>query len=670
MNALILALLTIVGTGSERTLELAEMRVMAATVTPSLLSPLKGIEPGGENSVDELMASILCDPEVVWNVSRASSAAESRMRAGISTIVIREGKSFVVRFDDYDLKISGPFDAPDDGAFLAARLGFAGAEKSIAFDGVLDERKWELLVVLGAIGKEQVSITEVVEALPLESGLSPAEVPLLLDSAPEWVTLLRRRPEAIYEVKCLIAAKTLSLPLETIAVRRQTTEGVGEAMIFHSSEHGTVAVQGNRLIGLGSPRAAAAAELLKNAPAISPELPVSLAGDEVVREMESGSFRTSLATSTRDAFGGGRIDTWRIDGVVEYQDTTGSGKIDFVKIDDHGAGEWTRAYLEIDGEWQPTNIVDVFLEVEFKLPWARSAYRPHEVRVLFNDREIARMEEVIPEGYFRFPLRPQEVRLPDAGGGRNDVYLVTRHLRGGHYVVSNNFNLHFHLIQVSRHVIASNEEEALRLILDKGHLETEGVDAALYANEWELSTDRPDAGKPVELKGIIRNLGDDPLEGARLVLSENGQEIVLLDMPVIQPGDLTGQALTWEPQAGERRYELSVVSEDDLRPANNSIPIIVHCGGDKVPPELSITSPADADELPAGEISLNGTVSDDSELEKVEFNVDGGLWKEAKVDGDRWSASHPFPIGKHSVRIRAVDRSGNTKEAKLQLTVR
>ena len=67
---------------------------------------------------------------------------------------------------------------------------------------------------------------------------------------------------------------------------------------------------------------------------------------------------------------------------------------------------------------------------------------------------------------------------------------------------------------------------------------------------------------------------------------------------------------------------------------------------------------------------LNGTVSDDSELEKVEYNVDGGLWKKAEIDGDRWSASFPFPMGEHSVCIRAIDRSGNITEEKLRLIIR
>jgi hypothetical protein len=612
---------------------------------------------------------VLCNPEIVFDMSRESYAADTPSRAAISSVYLRNGKAFILRFADYDLKISGPFEAPDASSFVASRLGFAGNEASMVFEAVVDGKQQALLMALGAIGKEQVTITDVAGSLPPESGISSAEVPLLLDSAAPLVTLIRRRPEALYEVACLNAARTLSLPIETIAVRCRTEEGTGKATIFLSSEHGTVAVQGNKLTGLGSPRTEAAAGLIDASPTTSAGQPITLAGDEIVREMMEGTFRTSLATSTRDAFGRGQVDTWRIEKVVEYQDTTGSGKIDFVKIDDHGTGEWTRAFLRIDGVWQPTNIVDVFLEIEFKLPWARSAYRPHEVRVIFNGREIARMEEVIPEGYFRFPLRPQEIRLPGAGGGRNEVYLATRHLRGGHYVVSNNFNLHFHLIQVTRHVIASNEEEALRLILEKGHLETEGVDGALYANDWLLSTNRPDAGKPVELKGIVRNLGDDPLEGARLMVTENGQETVQADLPVIHPGDLAGQTLTWKPQPGERAYELKVVTKNDLRPENNAIPIIVLCGGDNVPPELSVTYPAEASEMPAGEVHLNGTVSDDSQVEKVEFNVDGGLWKEAHLDGDNWSASFRFPAGEHSVRIRAVDRSGNIKEEKIELTI-
>ncbi|NUN51070.1 MAG: hypothetical protein HUU15_19870, partial [Candidatus Brocadiae bacterium] len=385
------------------------------------------------------------------------------------------------------------------------------------------------------------------------------------------------------------------------------------------------------------------------------------AGEAILAELTRGTFRIGDAKTSRDAFGRGQVDTWRVDRLAEYVDTTGSGAIDWVRVDDFGEGRWTRSFVLLDGRWQPSNILDVFLEIEFKLPWARDAYHPHDVEVQLNGTTVARMEDSLPEGFYRFQLRPQDLRLPTGAGSVNQVRLVTTHLRGGHYVVTTNFNLVFQLAIVQRWVIADSPEDADRILRASGKFTSGGRDAALYANEWAPVGAPPEAGKPVVLRGLVRNLGGEAIPGGKLVVRSGTTEIASVPLPAVGPADLSPAEVTVTLPAGVHALTVTAEIEGDGRRANDAVPVVVRCGGDAKKPELAVTEPAEGARAPGGNLRLAGTAKDDTALARIELSVNGGLWQ-AVTAAERWEATVAIQKGPNRIRVRAVDGSGNATE--------
>jgi len=407
-----------------------------------------------------------------------------------------------------------------------------------------------------------------------------------------------------------------------------------------------------------------------------------LPGDTILAELTRGVYRTASAKSTLEVWQRGRPDVWRVDsdedgGIdVEYEDTDGDLVPDFVRMRDWPDRGFSRSFVCKEGEWEQSNLLEAFLEIRFQLPWARDAYHEHNVNVILNGEVVAVLTDVLPEGLYRFRVRPQHLRLAADHASTNDVRLVTSHLRGGHYVVSTDFKLVLHMSHISQHVIADNAEQARDVLIKQGNLVTQGVDLAVYDNEWRVEPAAPKDGQDVVIRGVVHNDGEELASGwvlrcRRGAPGAGGEEIAAQPIDALGKGERIDVSCPWKARPGEHR--LFVVAEApqgvrDLREDNNIVAIVVRGGGDSQPPALLIHEPAEASTVRGPAVPFRGTAQDNVGLSTLEYSVDGGLWQDVAVH-ERWEFTLELAAGEHSIRVRLCDSSGLEQSATRKILV-
>jgi hypothetical protein len=405
-----------------------------------------------------------------------------------------------------------------------------------------------------------------------------------------------------------------------------------------------------------------------------------LLGDVIREELGRSAFRTASAVRTRRVWGRDKDDLWlvsirpdkRID--VEYEDTDGDGAPDFVRVRDYPDGPFTRSFILRDGKWEESNILEAYLEVTFKLPWDRSAYHKHDVNVILNDHVIAQLTDVIPQGLYRFPVRPQNLKIGADSAHPNDVRLETLHLRGGHYVVSSDFDLTIRTSQVSRYVVADDPQEAQKVLRESAQLRSAGVDLALYANAFRTDPVAPRADEVTTIRGEVHNVGMEVATGWKLRVhdgdpTKGGTLIAETPLAPVDPGDALPVEQKWQAKPGEHLLYLTLVVPSDVkaqRQDNKQVSVDIVTGGDTEPPALLIAEPAEGAALAAGKITFNGTATDNVAVAALEYNVDGGLWSPIPLK-ERWEISIDLPKGDHRITVRARDTSGLTTEQARQV---
>lgn len=128
-----------------------------------------------------------------------------------------------------------------------------------------------------------------------------------------------------------------------------------------------------------------------------------------------------------------------------------------------------------------------------------------------------------------------------------------------------------------------------------------------------------------------------------------------------------GLLAVWDTEGINGLYALQLlVVDDNARIETATIQVTV----DNNPPEIEILSPA-SDQVfysPATRtISLQAKAADDLQLASVEFYIDG------RLVSTRNSAPYVYPwdvtLGRHRLKVRAVDLAGNLSEAEIDFTV-
>lgn len=399
--------------------------------------------------------------------------------------------------------------------------------------------------------------------------------------------------------------------------------------------------------------------------------------------LDPGTIDWSARPQPSDTDGDGKADRWQtVDestGVLWVgDDTDGDGAVDFVHADMGQDGVFDLSAFRKGKGWERTNLVEAWLEMGFKLPWARGTYKPHDLDVVLNGEVIGKLRDEVPEGNYRFRLPPSALRFgPDGQPQANKVEIKSRHLNGGHYVVNSDFRITLRLTGTRTMVVARSPEAARQQAHALQGVQLSGPDYSLSSSELSIEG-RPAAGQQVVVQVPLRNVGATP--GGPVVVAllraEPGRKGLELTRSEVPGVPLDGELLVklpWTVAPG--RHTLMVVVDpdgttDDPDRRNNQAMIPLTVPGKDAPPTLAINEPTKDAKLTSGALRLVATASDAVGLARVECRIDGGAWQPlSRKAGDSWAASGLLQPGRHTLTVRAVDSGGNAVEAKVAVTV-
>jgi PKD repeat protein len=183
--------------------------------------------------------------------------------------------------------------------------------------------------------------------------------------------------------------------------------------------------------------------------------------------------------------------------------------------------------------------------------------------------------------------------------------------------------------------------------------------------EWDVEVDGPDmpptadagpdlattVGGTAELTGEASSDGEGPVEAWEWECTSHQ------GLPGLY--DLDRMVLTFTPDA-PGTYTFSLRVRDGAGQWSDPDSATVTVVEVDSPPTVTVTSPNDGEDLPAGEVTIEGTASDDNGIEMVEVSVDGVSWT-ACTGTDAWTVGLVMEgWGPRTVQVRVTDSAGNT----------
>ncbi|MCC7494765.1 MAG: hypothetical protein IT204_20580 [Fimbriimonadaceae bacterium] len=383
------------------------------------------------------------------------------------------------------------------------------------------------------------------------------------------------------------------------------------------------------------------------------------------------NWRAPRQSTDRD--GDGQLDRFVVDDPAENvrwtgDDTNGDGAVDFAHADVGGDGVTEFSALLGERGWEETNLVEAWLEMGFALPYARSAYEKHDADVALNGKVLGKLRQTIPEGNYTFPIPPTAIAFgPDGRPAANEVQIQSRHLRGGHYVVSSDFRVKLVLTGTQAQVAATSREEAQQILRETPGLVLGQADPSISSEELRVRLkENATAGDPLTVAVTLRNLGAAPAEQVEVALLETSsqppRELTRVCVPTLATRGSQPLELTCPAPAGDLALRVQLDPEQQLRDAdrsNNSAQTSAKVAGDTVKPTLEVKQPADGAQLTTPLLELVTAASDNGQVARVEVRVDDALPQPLGRTADGWLASLLLQPGEHRLLVRAIDTAGN-----------
>ncbi len=379
------------------------------------------------------------------------------------------------------------------------------------------------------------------------------------------------------------------------------------------------------------------------------------------------------------------IDWWRVIKTengrkFEFigEDTNGDQVVDFIHASTRADGRMEFSAFSKGGKWYDTNLIEALLEINFSLPWARSSYVPYNADIYFNDFKIATFINSLPEGHYAFPIPPGAIFFHENTEADYTIEVKSEHLRGGHYIVTSDFQLLYRLTEVDTYVIAESREAAEKKVLDTPGFRFKGSDLSVNSNDLSISKSVDlSHGERLEISANIHNLGMDPAKEVTVALVQSlpgganpieVSKIIVPDVPLYGP---TPVKFSWTAVPGEHALKVIIDPDKELEENsrfNNEALITVKVGGKDTPPNLEITSPEDGQKFDQPKIRLEARGIDESGILLMEYRIDGGLWMQRK-GADKISEEIIVQPGEHTIYFRATDCSGNPFSSSRKITV-
>ncbi|MDI9583151.1 MAG: carboxypeptidase regulatory-like domain-containing protein [Acidobacteriota bacterium] len=390
----------------------------------------------------------------------------------------------------------------------------------------------------------------------------------------------------------------------------------------------------------------------------------------------------SAKQSPKDTDGDGRPDRWNVVDEIEgitwvADDTDGNGEVDFVHADIGNDGQFDYSGIKTETGWDRTNMLETWLEMDFKLPGSRDSYEKHNVDVVMNGTVVGRLQDMLPEGNYTFKVPPTAIQFgADGSPSGNVVEIQSTHLRGGHYVVSSNFQLNARLTNTRALTIATSREEAVQKVREENSIVADKPDFALSSSEIRAEGEVK-GGAEVPISIPLRNLGAVPgyCVGVSLQVADPGQTPAEVDFKCFEYIPASGSTpvrLVWNATPGEHRLRMVVDPEgtaQDANPGNNEAYITLTVPGDAGQPTLKVLEPADGATVQDPVVPLKVEATDDVRIARVSVSVDGGLWSPLGFLGGAYEAKSLLQPGQHRLTFRAVDGSGNAATQTCSVTV-
>lgn len=383
-----------------------------------------------------------------------------------------------------------------------------------------------------------------------------------------------------------------------------------------------------------------------------------------------------------DSDGDGRIDRWSTVDPVERvhwtgQDTDGDNVVDFVQADAGLDGQFDFSALRGKQGWEETNLAEAYLEMGFKLPYERSLYEKHDADIVWNGTVIGKMRDVIPEGNYSFRIPPSAMNFaPDGAPAENQVDIQSKHLRGGHYVVSSDFRVKLKLTGTDVFVTAKDQAEASQRVAATPGLTATVPDLSVSSADLRLPATLPEAGKPLTVSVPVRNMGAAAARNVEVALvRDSGGETVELGRTMVSEIPASGTVavdITAPAPAGNVGIRVVTDPDNTLKdpdPDNNFAGTGVNIAGDKEKPEIALKSPAAGASLADAVVPIQVSASDKQGIARTEVRIDGGLWKKVPRATDGFAAKALLQPGARKITVRTVDVAGNAAEQTVDVNV-
>jgi len=392
----------------------------------------------------------------------------------------------------------------------------------------------------------------------------------------------------------------------------------------------------------------------------------------------------SRRDNPEDTDGDGRADRWsqkdELEGILWIgNDTTGDGQVDFVQGDVWWDGQVDYSAFRTEDGWEQTNLVEAWMEMDFSLPWARNTYEKHDLEMVLNGQPVGGFKNQIPEGNYSFKLPAGALNFtPEGTPGENTIELRTEHLRGGHYVVGSAFDLKTRMTGTNVWAAGTSAEAARAEVLSREELALDKPDFSVSSGALHIEgPEEPKVGDALVVSAPIRNLG---AVGARevpvaLMRSVPGGKPVELARQWVADVPLVGEKVVsfpWTAGAGDHTLSIVVDPDNELgdwSQDNNAALANVKVAGDDAQPTLALEGLDAETVLNDSVFEFDALAGDDAGIARIEAAIDDGLWKDVPGQEGRRTVKGLLQPGKHKVRVRATDTSGNRVEQELPLQV-